>query len=129
MHKTILLFLLTAVATTTRADTITCHFTEPYLTVEHDTAAATLVFSGLGIETEVYENIGLTITGVNSLTLAWDDENRLDLIINYQGTDSMSDHIYPIEAYYGVGANEGRLRQGGCTTTRLPMIIPVDSEE
>ena len=98
-------------------------------TFEHNTATATLVTSGLGIEKKVFQNVGLTITGINKLALTWDSEQHLELTINYQGSDLMSDHIFPIDARYQATADQKRPIHGGCSTNNLPLIVPIDMDE
>ena len=113
-----------ALSASAQADVITCHFTEPYITVAHDTAEATVVVSGLGIETTTYHDVGLTLTGVNALKLRWAD-SRLDLRMDYQGSDQMSDQVYPISAHLGYG-DQPATRHGGCSSILLKKIIPAD---
>ena len=109
-------------APTIYADVLTCHFTEPYFTVVHDTESATVKVSGLQRSTEIFEGIGLQLQGVNRLLLAW-QEHRLALVINYRGSDQMSDTIYPIAALWQRSA-EHRGQTGGCSTEHLSMIMP-----
>jgi hypothetical protein len=113
-----------ALSASAEADMITCHFTEPYITVAHSTAEATVVVSGLGIETTTYEDVGLTLTGVNALALTWADR-RLDMRIDYRGSDQMSDQVYPISAQYG-HVDQPAALHGGCNSTLLKKIIPAD---
>ncbi|MEM7000021.1 MAG: hypothetical protein AAF529_04500 [Pseudomonadota bacterium] len=121
------LLVLTALLSLTamsqlHADVITCHFTEPYITVQHDTAQATVEVSGLGLDTETFTGVGLTLTGVNRLTLSWADK-RLDLSMDYEGSDQMSDQIYPMSARLGQSGGSAT-RHGGCASSMLKRIIP-----
>ena len=113
-----------ALSASAQPEVITCHFTEPYITVAHNTAKATVVVSGLGIETQTYTNVGLMLTGVNKLVLTRADK-RLDLQIDYQGSDQMSDQVYPISAHYG-NVDQPATLHGGCSSTLMHKIIPAD---
>lgn len=110
------------------ADTLECRFTEPYITVRHDTAAGTVEVSGLGIEPRRFSSVGLTFDGVNRFELAWEG-NRLLLAVDYEGSDLMSDHVFPISARWLRSPDSERPLHGGCFSERLPLIIPADLPE
>ena len=124
--RLLLMLFVLAPPTIARADVIECIFTEPYLAVVHDTVLATVEMRGLAIETQTFTGVGLTLTGVNAFSLSWDDQ-RLDLQVDYQGSDQMSDQVFPISARLGRADEETGTRHGGCWSTRLPMIIPIDA--
>ena len=111
------------------ADTLTCQFTEPYLTIVHDTAAATVSISGLNVAKRRYERVGLELLTIHSLGLTWGDGARLELTLDYRGSDLMSDHVFPISARYFANGASTRPLHGGCSTAQLPMIIPIDPPE
>lgn len=121
-------FIFCGIAAQSSADTLTCHFTEPYITITHDTSKATVEVSGLGIETETYTNTGLQLVDIHRLALDWGEDIRLEMTLNYKGGDQMSDHIYPMAArFFRVG--DTRATHGGCVSDNLPMIIPADMPE
>lgn len=124
--RLLLVLFLLAPPTIARADVIECTFTEPYTAVVHDTVLASVEMRGLGIESRRSTGVGLTLTGVNAFSLTWDDQ-RLDLHVDYQGSDQMSDQVFPISARLGRADEETGTRHGGCWSTRLPKIIPIDA--
>ena len=108
------------------ADTITCVFTEPYVTITHDTKNATTVVSGFGIDSEAAENTGLMVVGVNTLVLSWQGRH-LELTVDYRGSDQMSDQVYPFSARYRADEAQSGMLHGGCHSDRLPVIVPYDA--
>lgn len=124
-RSSLMLFILT-LPIIARADVIECTFTEPYFAVVYDTALASVETRGLSIETEHFTGVGLTLTGVNTFSLSWDDR-RMDLQVDYQGSDQMSDQVFPISARLGRADQDTVGPNGGCWSTRLPRIIPVDA--
>lgn len=115
-----------APSSTAQADLVMCHFTEPYITIVHDTARATVVEStGLSGERNVYTDVGLELVGVNTLKLRW-GAWRMDLTVDYQGSDLMSDFVYPISARHGRVDQAEPNRHGGCTSKQLASIEPIE---
>ena len=110
------------------ADVITCHFTEPYITIRHDTALATIEFSGLAISEQNHSGVGLLLLEDNQLQLSWGEAAKLILRNDGQGSDLMSDYVYPISARY-FATRDGPPLVGGCVSTQLDKIISQEQLE
>jgi uncharacterized membrane protein len=109
--------LVCALPTTSKADIITCIFTEPFVTTVFSMAQNTLTIHSPteGRET-VLRNVSFQIMGAAVFEL-WGSDRQLvqRLRLSHDGSDGMSDRKYP----YAVEWGEKNL-QGGCTSLHLP---------
>lgn len=108
------------------AGTLICHFTEPFFTITYDSRTGTVVRTSFDVaDPDTGKPIpeilaeGATLRAVPSddyrrkLKLEKGSETILDLKLTGQGSDGMSESLYPFEAMYGV-------RDGGCSTDKYP---------
>jgi hypothetical protein len=117
------------------AGTLRCSFTEPFFTITFD--------SGTGTVTEISADVtdpntgqpipnvlaeGATLRVVNpdgdglTLHLEKGTETILELHLTGQGSDGMSDNIFPFEARRGT-------LEGGCETAKYPAFDTYDMLE
>ena len=114
------------------AGTLTCRFTEPFLSITYDsqTGTATLVSADVtdpDTGTPVPEILaqGAKLQSVPpddyqpKLKLEKDGKTILELELTGQGSDGMSENIFPFEAKYG-----GLI--GGCETGKYPAFDTYD---
>jgi uncharacterized membrane protein len=121
MNKLIALTALLVAGVSAKADIIKCSFTEPFYTITYTTGTRVLtVTNDVENKTEVYKNIGLLILGSDKFELrTTKNELVMSLAITGNGSDGMSETIYPYDAKVeGMvkGANNGI---GGCESLRL----------
>lgn len=104
------------------AEKVRCSFTEPFILVEIDTEKGTgSVSSPVEEETESFKDLKVIDFGASkySIDLA---EQTLSLDLNTEGSDGMSDYVFPISATLTwskaeaalVGGCESDLRKGHC---------------
>ncbi len=98
-----------------QADIIKCTFTEPFIGTHYSMTQSKLTIENFGEDTKVViRNVSFQILGPGQFEL-WDKHNQviLKMDLNYQGSDGMSDKVFPYEATL-----DGQL--GGCTSQFLP---------
>jgi uncharacterized membrane protein len=117
-------------------DTLTCGFTEPFITVEYD--ANTKIVTKTGVEDyneATGEFLKIVISENAEIKLAAPDQVGVyDLVdvatgtvilsmeLNGNGTDGMSDRLYPFSAVY-------ENNYGGCSTETAPVVDTVNVME
>lgn len=109
------------------AGVLSCQFTEPFLTIAFDSATGVVTFAspdeidvdtGKIVPRVIAEGAKLTRSdawvGYPTLTLdAADGKRILEIRMNGQGSDGMSESVFPME-----GVHEARV--GGCESTKAP---------
>ncbi len=108
------------------AGVLTCHFTEPFFVIVFDSATGIVTLTSPDdsdpetgkIEPKVIaEGAKLTRSdawvGYPTLTLDAGEERILDIKFTGQGSDGMSETVFPMEGVYGTNV-------GGCEATRAP---------
>lgn len=120
--KTIIAFVLAAAPVFASADTITCTFTEPFVSSSYNTETATLDYKDYQGVIAVIENVSFNIIGAGTFELVKDGQAIQHLELNYQGSNGMSDHVYP----YDVKDNHVATHQGwgGCESDTLKAKLP-----
>lgn len=130
MFKIFLASTITAFSFSSFAlDTLTCGFTEPFITVQYD--ANTKVVTKTGpenyneatgefLKVVISENAEIQFAapdqvGVYNLVDVATGTVLLSMQLNGSGTDGMSDQIYPFSAVY-------ENNYGGCSTETAPVI-------
>jgi uncharacterized membrane protein len=113
------IFLTLALATfslAAKAETVNCVFTEPFFSVQVNEAAGTvLVNTPEGDYT--YPLLEITrINGDTRVIYGNDIEENSVLVFrkDWQGTDGMSDFVYPYSAEFWEG--DSQIHYGGCST-------------
>ena len=120
MHKICFLFTLLLVSANSSADIIKCDFTEPFYTITYSMAQQSLTIEGYSVPKEVIKRVSFQIKGPGDFELL-DKNNKLlmKLELNYQGSDGMSDFIYPYKATYLPLRDANNYGIGGCTSNFL----------
>lgn len=104
-----------------RAEKFTCSFTEPFYTITYDTSTQKLLSRNDSMETsKTYRNVSFQIVGAGEFRLS-DSRGKelLSMKLTQEGSDGMSDIIYPFDAKTDEllgGANNG---WGGCESSLL----------
>lgn len=119
-------------ASVAHAETVSCAFTEPFLTVIYDPAQKTVsVHEAIENNTEVY-NVQSVISGADGSTeVTYTNKSgtvrSLKYVIDAQGgSDGMSNFIFPMTGTLGTKGSAHTL-VGGCETPSNPSIDPEDS--
>jgi uncharacterized membrane protein len=99
-----------------QAGTVTCIFTEPFITTIYNTDRQILSLTyGVGRRPERLRNISLKVTRPGVLELR---NTKRELILrlerSFRGSDGMSDRVYPYEAHWIT-----KKLYGGCTSKNL----------
>lgn len=102
------------------ADVIKCRFTEPSINTTYSTTQSTLTYDEDGAVTQVLKNVSFQIKAAGVFELLSREGKVLQtLILNNQGSDGMSDRIYPYEAQLHEISDAVNLGVGGCTSNYL----------
>lgn len=119
MNKLFTTAALMLFANVSHADIIKCAFTEPFITTTYSTTQSTLKIENIGESTKVVKNVSFQIKGPGSFELVDSKGHVLQkLTLNNNGSDGMSDNVYPYEVQdlTMAGANNGI---GGCSSNYL----------
>lgn len=108
------------------AGMLTCRFTEPFFDVAFDSTTGVVTLTspddsdpetGKIVPKVIAEGARLTRSGAwvgyPTLTLDAGDERILDIKLTGQGSDGMSETVFPMEGVYGTYV-------GGCEATKAP---------
>jgi uncharacterized membrane protein len=113
--RKLLFVLILSLPSFVSADIIKCSFTEPFLNTTYSMAQMTLTVDRAEGGTQVFRNVSFQILGPGRFEL-WSRNRRVlqRLNLNMEGTDGMSDRVYPYSARYAYG--EYGMLTGGCTS-------------
>lgn len=144
-----LALLITLTATTTFAqeaekDVLYCSFTEPFISITYDAATGKITENGPEhwdeekqefVPEVIAENGRFTVVktdeyGYDKSFKLYDDKGQviLEAALDFQGSDGMSDRVYPFSAIYHQGSFSGTLH-GGCQTEAAPAWDPISLSE
>lgn len=117
--KTILLssvVFLSSVAAS--ADVITCTFTEPFVQTTYSMTQSTLTYTEAFENTDkVVKNVSFQIKSAGVFELVSKSGEVLQtLTLNNNGSDGMSENVYPYEV-------KSELGYGGCSSNHLPVKV------
>jgi len=103
------------------ADVIRCTFTEPFYSTTYN--STTRVLRIQGPELNVYSrDLTFQILGAGDFEIRTPGgTRRMKLLLNHQGSDGMSDFIYP---YTGKLYRQGQIFTGGCESNYLKKKMP-----
>lgn len=110
-----------------KADIIKCYFTEPFLTVTYSMTQSKLTVKDEATQdTYSIKAVSFQIKGPGQFEL-WNSSNKaiMELDLNFQGSDGMSDNIYPYTAMYlnkGIG-----ILYGGCTSNFVNEVVSAEN--
>ena len=121
--KALLASLTLLFAVTAHADYVKCTFTEPFYSLEIDTEGKTLTLTDYDLGTTVLStNVEIkklkskvlsNVLEVPSYQVLADGKEVLVLVLDYQGSDGMSDYAYPYSTKHGNN-------YGGCNSSQVP---------
>lgn len=129
MRKSILLTALAiscTLSSISQADVIKCTFTEPFFDTTYNTSESTLTYK-LAYESEesIIQNVSFQIKSAGVFELVDPSGKVLQtLTLNYQGSNGMSDTIYPYEVLDSSQIAMANLGYGGCTSDHLQSQEP-----
>ncbi len=104
-----------------QAESFDCTFTEPFVSVKYDTKSEVFIQRDNIVEkTTKIKNVTFTILGADKFVLKKDKKVIATLTLNNNGSDGMSDTIYPYEINLPIKGSNGLT--GGCSSSVLPEI-------
>lgn len=110
--------------------TLTCHFTEPFFSLHYEMGSGRLTRVD-PVETSARvlgEGLKLVPTGIDPFMprfeLSLDNKPLLDLAMDFQGSDGMSDMRFPISAVF----HGPYTLHGGCETDVIKAFNPYSSK-
>ena len=107
------------------AEVIKCYFTEPFVVSIFSTEHSTLSYreASMGI-VQTIENVSFRIRDAGFFELV-DEEGKIlqTLTLNHNGSDGMSDDVYPFEVKDENSAMTGGSNYGGCTSSLLDVQL------
>lgn len=119
MKKTIIATTL-LLASISQADIIKCSFTEPFINTTYSTGQSTLTYDGADMKTVVVKNVSLQIKSAGVFELVSKDGKVLQILtLNNQGSNGMSDTIYPFEVKDNSPIMTANGGFGGCVSNHL----------
>ena len=83
-------------ASISQADIIKCSFTEPFISSTYSTTQSTLTYVGFDLN-KVIKNVSFQIKSAGVFELVSHGKVIQTLTLNHQGSNGMSDTIYPFE--------------------------------
>lgn len=127
LFATATILLLSSIS---HADIIKCGFTEPFVSSTYSTTQSTLTYFEYGGHiTTVLKNISFQIKGPGVFELV-DNKGKViqTLTLNNQGSDGMSDTVYPYEVKDHDMKNMANSGVGGCSSNYLKTKLGDDSK-
>lgn len=126
IKKAVVVSLLSFASIGAKADIIKCSFTEPFITTTYSMTQSTLtVKDDAGEKETVVKDVSFQIKSAGVFELVSKDGKVLQkLILNNNGSDGMSENIYPYEVqdYLWTGDSKQALF-GGCSSNALKVKI------
>ena len=116
--KKIIITTLLLIASVSQSDIIKCTFTEPFINTIYSTSQSTLTYSGYDIK-KVIKNVSFQIKSAGVFELVKDGQVLQTLTLNHNGSDGMSDTIYPYEVKDNSPFMTANLGYGGCSSNQL----------
>jgi len=112
--------LILGLSSISKADVIKCNFTEPFINTTYSMAQQTLKIESAGEPTRTIKNVSFQIKGPGLFELQ--DKNKKvlqSLTLNNNGSDGMSDKVYPFEVTFAELKNMANSGLGGCESNFL----------
>lgn len=141
------LFIIFGFMTQAQAEVLVCSFTEPFFTITYNADTKEVTYTGVDMYDELNDDFMVLTLATQAQFVAvpqvsadgtqyvyptqgsefklLDDNGDLivTLHLSYQGSDGMSDFLYPFDAVHSTG------HIGGCYSTSAPLIDPQDIYE
>ncbi len=105
-------------ASISQADIIKCSFTEPFISSTYSTTQSTLTYVGFDLN-KVIKNVSFQIKSAGVFELVSHGKVIQTLTLNHQGSNGMSDTIYPFEVKDQSGIMNANVGFGGCVSNQL----------
>ena len=122
-------------------DLLMCSFTEPFFNITYDANRGTVTYVGVDSYDKNTGTFASETLAQNAKIVGSDLDNSvmgskfqllddkgqviLHLVLNFQGSNGMSDEIYPFDAWY-MGSKLHYPLQGGCESTSAPAVNPLE---
>jgi|GEM_PF-1444431 len=113
--------VLCVLSSVVKADVFHCTFTEPFVTVTYSMAQQTLTFDEAGQPLKkVLNGVSFQIQSAGKFALVNSQKQTvMTLNLSNQGSDGMSDDVYPFETTWSK-SEDGKAQQfGGCESNLL----------
>lgn len=123
------LFSLVALALSplAKAETFQCTFTEPFLDVRYSTDTQILVMSdALNHKTTTHRNVKFLIVGPADFQLLKSGKELARLTLNFQGSDGMSETVFPYKIKMSSLSRFANGGVGGCASSLLKAKTPAN---
>lgn len=108
-----------------KSDVLNCYFTEPFFRIEYSMAKQSLTIFIVGEDKPRIENtISFQIKGSGLFEIV-NKESKvlLEITLDNEGSDGMSDFIYPFSAkYFGSHGETASILYGACESNYLKRI-------
>lgn len=120
MKNLIVLFFALS-ASVAQADIITCTFTEPFVTTTYSMTQSSLTYKdAMTGKVKFYKNVSFQIKAAGQFELVAVDGKVLQtLTLNNQGSDGMSENIFPYSVKDNSKFMTANLGLGGCSSNHL----------
>lgn len=122
--KKAVLFIISVCCNFAHADIIKCTFTEPFIDTEYSMTKSTLTYNNYDGQKTVIVNVSFQIKGPGVFELVGDygkGKVLQVLTLNYQGSDGMSDNVYPYDVKDNTPIMTANNGFGGCWSNYLPV--------
>lgn len=118
--------LASVTALSAKADIITCSFTEPFIQTVYSMSKGTLTYKNGPAKTEsVLKNISFQIKGPGVFELIDKDKKVIQTLnLNFDGSDGMSDTVYPYDVKDNSEFLSSSPGRGGCASNYLKSKEP-----
>lgn len=115
MKKLVVTFVL-FLASITHADIIKCTFTEPFVKSTYSMNQSTLTYLDSENKKKVLKNVSFQIKAAGVFELVKDGKVLQTLLLNDQGSDGMSDMVYPYDVEDFSQEKLPYKSRGGCSS-------------
>jgi hypothetical protein len=131
MKKLFFALVLSAISFSSQAETLRCVFTEPFFNITYNTETKVTTYTGVELyneETGEFDSVVLSegtrfvstdsnpgVKGSEYALVSDEGKEILKLKLTFEGSDGMSDYVFPFDAWYGDF-------WGACETDSAPAI-------
>lgn len=123
--KNLLVLSLVSAASIAQADVIKCTFTEPFVDSTYSMTQSTLTYKSFEQKDVVIKNVSFQIKSAGVFELVSKQGKVLQtLTLNHQGSNGMSDTIYPYDVKDESQVMMANSGFGGCTSNHLKAVEP-----
>jgi hypothetical protein len=131
MKKMLLVLAMSALSLSAKANILRCDFTEPFFNITYNSKTKVTTYTGVELYNEETQGFDEIVIGKESKLIPVDNSRGakgsqyvlvneegkvlLKLKLSFNGSNGMSDHTYPFEAWYGEFI-------GACDTKNTPAV-------